>query len=238
MSLAIAANTMLLVDCSGNAAQALERLGINWPLLEHVLLTHHHTDHICGLPSLVDQIMLTMRGAERPPLTLWGPESALGRCHQLLEATGLLQREGSFDLQFMVLPPEECSFELGDLAVTSFPVAHGNVPALGLAVAAVDRPDCMLVCSGDTEPCPSVLHRARHARLLVHECSSFTAASVPAHTTLEEIEHVLTFDDVPETLLAHLPPVSEQAEQEVAQRLDGLFGGRERLAEDGAVVQL
>jgi ribonuclease Z len=237
-SLVLAARSSLLVDCSGNAAQALARLGLDWPALEHVLLTHRHVDHLSGLPSLVDHISLATRATGRGPLTVWGPESALEIGCELLHTTRVLGRAELFELRFVVLEPRERTLALGDLRVTVFPVEHGEVPTLGLRVAPDGRPESAVVCSSDTSPCRAVLERARSARLLVHECSSFDGVALPAHSSLAQLEQCLGEIGPPETLLVHLPPVPLAAEQAAAARLEARFGRRVRLAEDGELLEL
>jgi ribonuclease Z len=237
-SLVLAARSSMLVDCSGNAAQALARLGIDWPALDHVLLTHRHVDHLSGLPSLVDHISLATRATGRGPLTVWGPESALEIGCELLHTTRVLGRSDLFELRFVVLEPRERTLELGDLQVTVFPVDHGEVPTLGLRAAPAGRPESAVVCSSDTSPCRAVLEHARGSRLLVHECSSFDVATLPAHSTLAELEQSLSEIGPPETLLVHLPPVPLDAEQAAAARLEARFGKRVKLAEDGELREL
>jgi ribonuclease Z len=237
-SLVVRADSTLLIDCSGNPIQALERLGIAWTALEHVLLTHRHADHLCGLPSLVDQLHLATRDTGRGPLTVWGPESALEIGCELLHATRVLGRADLFELRFVPLEPQHRTLELGALQLTLFPVDHGEVATLGVRVAPLGQAEAALVYSADTEPCAALLEQARTARLLVHECSSFEAATLPTHTTLAQLEARLGEVGPPETLLVHLPPAGLDAERRASERLAARFGRRVRLAEDGELLEL
>jgi ribonuclease Z len=237
-SLAFAARTMLLVDCSGNPAQALAACGLGWESLEHVLLTHRHADHLYALPSLVHQLHLAHRPEGRPPLRVWGPESALDIARQLLEATGLWDRDDLFEIRLQALPPAARELALGDLQVTVFPVTHVDVPTLGLRVAPADRPTAAAVYSADTEPCAAVWQHCRDAALLVHECSSFDRAAVTGHTTLDQLEQLLPDRETLRVRLVHLPPVSHADERRAVARLRARFGNRVLLASDGDVVEV
>ena len=46
----------LLIDCPGSPLSKLTGLGINPADLKSVFLTHMHTDHVYGLPSLIHSL--------------------------------------------------------------------------------------------------------------------------------------------------------------------------------------
>ena len=51
-SLALAHDALVLIDCSGNPVASLEKQGLSPWELDCLVLTHCHTDHIYGLPSV------------------------------------------------------------------------------------------------------------------------------------------------------------------------------------------
>jgi ribonuclease Z len=258
-SLVVDAGTLVLLDCSGTPPEALARGGFDWTTLEHVVLTHRHVDHVAGLPALVDELSIACRGSSRPPLRLWGPESALAVGRALLDAAGLLSREDAVALAFEPLPAAEATHSLGSLTLTSFPVAHGATPTLGLRLAPTARPEASLVYSSDTEPCRELLAQATQAALLVHECSDVERDTMKGHTTLAQLESLLgeleamrlgaqegrpvlasalESSPLPAVRLVHLPPLDAAAEREVEARLEARFDDAVRLAEDGLVIRL
>jgi ribonuclease BN (tRNA processing enzyme) len=221
-------STLLLAECGGNPVPPVAHLGHDWRRIEHVLLSHRHTDHLAGLPSLLHQLQVTLRDSGSV-LNIWGPEGALDAVEALLLAVNLWGRKAGPEIQLRVLPREVSTLTAGDLTVTTFPVSHGLVPTLG---ARIQSPTATVVYSADTEPTHAVLEHCEGADLLIHECSFLGHESREGHTNLAQIEEIAQKVKVPRIRLVHLPP-STLAEEKVARkRLDELFEGRVRLAED------
>src|SRR5205085_4770746 len=94
--------------------------------LQGVLLTHEHTDHILGLPTLVK------RGAT----PVIGDPRTLGAVEQIF-ASGYLSLEDVDDNAACRLLPSSQSLDagsrriIGDIEVISFPVSHDAVAPCG-----------------------------------------------------------------------------------------------------------
>ena len=237
-SLAVSADVTALVDCSGNPAQALQRCGADWRSVEHVLLTHEHADHLCGLPSLVHALYVDARPHGRGPLQLWGPEGALEAARGLLAAVGLDGREDLFEIGYHPVAGGRQRIELSGLEVTAFAVDHGQVPTVGYRIGTRRDPRAGQTSSAATQPSAAVVEHSRGCRLLVHECSCFERPHMPGHTTLDQLGAIVERTDVERVLLVHLPPASERDEAAVRQRLQAEFGERVALAEDGLGLAL
>jgi len=233
------ASTLLLVECSGNAPAALDRLGLDATKVGHVLISHHHADHLCGLPSLVDQQKIATKGQGRHRLTIHGPAEALDVAGRLLDAVGLLHDVSGPAVVLEALPLEEQTTEVGDLEMTTFPVSHGEVPTLGARIGPRAVLGRAMVYSSDTEPSAAVVRwSGLGAELLVHECTSLGDEPLPGHTCLAQLETLVEGCEAPRVLLTHLPPASRSAEAAARARLERRFGDRVHLAEDFAVVEV
>jgi len=71
----------VLVECGGSPIQRLDRLGVELEALEGVILSHHHPDHLYGLPALVQGLWIGGREASLP---VHGPKQAMDRAQVLL----------------------------------------------------------------------------------------------------------------------------------------------------------
>lgn len=229
----------LLIDCSGNPAQLLERAGVEWTSLEAVLLTHRHPDHLYGLPSLVLSLFLATRESGRPPLRLLGPPTALEAARKLLEAVELLDEPDLIELHFEPLPLERHRAEVGDLQLETFPVVHRDLEALGLKVEPAGEPGRALVHSGDTELCDAVVEASADAALVTHECSVLEAGErVEGHTSIDQIDELAARSNAAKIALVHLPPIAPIAEGRLRRGLKQRHGGRVIIADDGDRLEL
>ncbi len=121
----------ILVDCGGSPLHKLARLGIELEDIRAVVLTHHHADHIYGLPMLVQGLWL---GGREAPLPVYGPQQALVRAQKLLELFDLSAREEMFALQWRPVPLRQGRrvLVLGELQITAAPVVHAGNDTLAL----------------------------------------------------------------------------------------------------------
>jgi ribonuclease BN (tRNA processing enzyme) len=223
----------LLVDCSGTPVQSLRRAGLEWAWVHDVVLTHGHLDHLYGLVSLAHELWVTsLEDGVKRSLTVHGPEAAIAMASALVAAAGLSER-GGLGISFSAHPLAEHEITLGDLRVTTFPVDHGRVPALGVKVCPMGSVERSVVFSGDTALCEAVMEQSRGVPLLLHECTTYTK-SLPGHTSLAEIEELAARTTAERVVLVHLPPVGPVEEGRVRRRLRASFGGRVQLGDDGA----
>lgn len=236
-SLAIAHHDIIiLVDCSGNPVASLERSGLPPQLLGHVVLTHRHTDHIYGVPSLVHQLFLQHQTHPRGPLTFIGESDAIDAARGLLQATGLWNRPGCFPIETQIIAPSGEVRSCGGIELEFFPVSHGPTPTFGIAWAARGQHRAF-VYSSDTSPVDVVWKRARTGALLVHECNSYAHETQAGHTTIGQIlPHAARVEC--EIVLVHLPPSPPEEEAVIERKLADQFGRRVVLGRDGMSVRL
>jgi len=129
----------VLIDCGGSPMQKLLRAGVTRDALRRVIITHMHTDHAYGLPSLVETLYLLGR---RAPLRLACREEHEQPLRTLLGVFRQLERPGIFPIVWELVPAREgfALPALGSFAVSSSPNAHGSMPnvAVRLILAHID----------------------------------------------------------------------------------------------------
>jgi ribonuclease Z len=193
----------VLIDCGGSPMQKLLRAGVTRDALRRVIITHMHTDHAYGLPSLVETLYLLGRKA---PLRLACREEHEQPLRTLLGVFRQLERPGIFPIVWELVPAREgfALPALGSFAVSSSPNAHGSMPNVAVRLEAAGRPT--VVYSSDTEPCDAVTALARGAHTLIHE-ATFSARRLErfgVHSTAAEAGRIAAQAGVARLILAHI----------------------------------
>src|SRR5512141_407849 len=75
--------TSILVDCAGSPIQRLLKARVPLDSIDHVILTHHHPDHIHGLPVLLLDLWLAKR---KKTLHIYGLAETLRAAKAILSA--------------------------------------------------------------------------------------------------------------------------------------------------------
>ena len=140
--------------------------------LQTLFITHLHSDHTVGYPDL---IFTTWVQGRRAPLKVYGPAGVEAMTKYVLMAwqadidirtKGLEQRDATgATVEAHDVKPGRI-YQDANLAVTAFPVRHGDVPAYGYRFDTADR---SVVITGDTSPSPEVIDNCRKCDVLIHE---------------------------------------------------------------------
>ena len=153
----------LLVDASGSPVHDLLKAGFDPLTMDALVLTHSHTDHIYGLPSLVHNLWLMKRDKE---LKIISNMQTTNKARELLELFGLPDKEGMFPIDWM--DGEKGFLQMApSLILKLFPVRH-SVPTSGVRV---EERGAVLVYTADTAPFEGLTEAARGCRALIHESS-------------------------------------------------------------------
>jgi len=140
--------------------------------LQTAFITHLHSDHTVGLPDLIFTSWVQGRHV---PLKLYGPPGISEMAKHILLAwqadidirtKGLERRDATgATVEAHDVKPGPI-YQDANLAVTAFPVRHGDVPAYGYRFDTADR---SVVITGDTSPSPEVIDNCRKCDVLIHE---------------------------------------------------------------------
>lgn len=163
------------------AEEAHARLGIAElapTRIEHLFLTHLHSDHIHDYSTLASA--LWWRRQQR--LQAWGPKGLAELTEAMTDMMAVEARirargtpkevignPDSYRVKVTEID-EGVVFEKGDLRIEAFRVPHGDIrPSFGYKVTTDDR---SIVISGDTSYSKTLIEKAKGVDLLIHEVIS------------------------------------------------------------------
>ena len=174
-TLVLVGDQRLLFDAGNGVSIRLSQAGISADQIDHIFLTHLHSDHISG----VDDLWLTARIWQRQKqLPISGPEGTERFARHLMRA---YERDIHFRSNNKAQSIEQALLQATDFAeglvfehenirVIAFEVDHSPVaPAFGYRIEYGQR---VIVLSGDTTYYDNLILHARDADLLVHEIAA------------------------------------------------------------------
>ncbi len=199
--LAVKGDDHLLVDCGPSVPGSLTAFGVNLSDVNASYLTHSHADHVAGFPKLVVHARyLPGTKAKKKMSLLSDPEWA-----GLLWDASLMGDLGTHDcadprealpsLWYDVVPPVSVSpdgrcrsFEIGELKIEAFRVAHTPANSKGWADSAWATGllvDGKVWISGDTRFDPDLVNQyADQAEIFFHDVAS---GKSPVHASFDEL---------------------------------------------------
>ncbi len=189
----------LLIDCGVSSLIAMRRAGVDPGEIGWVVLSHLHGDHFGGLPFLILNGQFTGRTR---PLVIAGPPGVKARVEAAMEvsfpdSTTVARR---FATEFIDLP-ERMPTPVGPAIVTPFEVAHvSGAPSYALRVEYAGK---IVVYSGDTEWCESLIEAARGADLFVCE-AYFFEKKIKYHLDYKTLREHLGRIDCRRIILTHM----------------------------------
>jgi len=216
----------LLIDCGGSPLQRLQRAGVDLDRLEHLILTHHHPDHIYGVPMLILGLWLT---GHPKPLHIYGLLRTVVAIRGVLEALEWREWGRIMPVSFHTVEMRERApvLETDEFEVVASPARH-IMPSLALRVS-IKSSGKVLVYSGDTEPCDSVTKLAEGADLLIHE----STGPFQGHSTPGQAGQVARLAGVRKLVLIHYPSPAPDPDQWV-KKAAAEFSGPVELAREFA----
>lgn len=219
--------TLLLVDCGGDAAQRLLASGLALEKVTGLIVTHEHADHVSGFPLLMERLWLAGIG---PSFDVYGIEPAVAQAKRTHEAFDTASWPGYPEIRYHQIDhcKDSLVLETDDLLVRATPGDHA-VPVVGLRFDD-KHGGGVLVLSGDTERSSAITELARDADVLVHEATGKS----PGHSSALEAAEVAASSGARRLILVHLPPDVDTAEVAIADARQ-TFPGLELGADGGRV---
>jgi ribonuclease Z len=125
---------LFMIDCGEGAQMRFSQYGVRWGKLSHIFISHHHGDHVLGLPGLLSSMGLNHRTA---PLHVFGPP----KVGQFLDKACNFTERLSYSVHYHEIDPEQhvLVYENKYLTVYSLPLRH-SVPASGFLFREKKRP--------------------------------------------------------------------------------------------------
>ena len=218
------AHTAIVVDCADGTRLLLDSssgnsvmrqgaaVGMLASQFDQVLLTHHHGDHMGGIPFISGQRRRV--DSESAPLQVFSTGEALDRLGKVCLATQLnvpsVDQEGAYFadgspyLRWTAVDNEKW-ISLGPTTrASTFPADH--IP--GAVGWKIESNGVSVVFSGDTRFSPSVAEASQGARLLIHEAfctdKDQKLANSRGHSSAGEAARVAAQAGVDELVITHI----------------------------------
>jgi ribonuclease Z len=207
----------ILIDCGGSPVQRLSKAGVALESIDHVILTHHHPDHLYGLSVFLLDLWLAGR---KKTLHIYGLSETLRATRAMMRAFEWERwyAHGFFPVKFHRIAPNgiELMLVTSEFSVSATPTKH-LLPTLAVRVVS-NGSDKSIVYSSDTEVCDSVVEIARGAGILFHEATTIDKPS-PGHSSARQAGKQAQRAGVKKLVLLHLPPnVNVQASRAAARK--------------------
>lgn len=197
----------ILVDCGGSPVQRLIKAGIALDSIDHVILTHHHPDHLYGLSVFLLDLWLAGR---KKKLNLHGLAETVRAVKAMMRAFEWERwlNFGFFPVEFHIVPKRDIGLMIvtKEFSISATTTKH-LLPTLALRFTS-RASGKSAVYSSDTEVCESVIEIARDATMLFHEATTLESAT-PGHTSARQAGLQAQRANVKKLVLVHLPPNGE-----------------------------
>ena len=225
---------VVLVDCPGSPYQKMLKASLDPMKVSSLIVTHRHVDHVYGIPSLAHNMGLAGRRATLQVYALPETMKILRGFMDLFP----LEEKMPYRIELHEVPAKE-GYEVvraRGFRVLSTPVKHG-APSIGLRVE-FDAPGewGVVVYSGDSSPCPSLIALARGADVLIHEATFLhdeaVRAAADGHTTGYQAGEVARQAGVKRLILCHFSASLHGREDELRREAVQSFTGPVELAEE------
>lgn len=224
-----AGDLKILIDCGGSPSSRVMQAGLNFTDLDGLIVTHHHPDHIYGVPILLMNLWLLGRRGSFP---IYGPGKALQVIQKMMDLYEWDTWPAFIRIDFREIPLVPGTPVLSNhvVSIEAWPVAH-MIPAIGLRMTN-QQTGKVLVYTSDTMRDPGVVHLARDADILIHEATG----EYYGHSTGADAAHDALEANANRLVLIHYPSVRGDPDA-VLEEAKAIFQGPVELAEDFRVYE-
>ncbi|MBI4790252.1 MAG: MBL fold metallo-hydrolase [Chloroflexi bacterium] len=198
------ASSSILVDCGGSPTQRLLAAGVPLESIDHVILTHHHPDHIYGLSVFLLDLWLAGR---KRVLHIYGLAETLRAAQAMMRAFEWesWREHGFFPVEFHRVAKKgiELIIVTPEFSVSATPTKH-LLPTIATRFVSTASGKA-IVYSSDTMVCESVVALACDADVLFHEATTVDEPNF-GHSSARQAGEQATHAGVKQLVLVHLPP--------------------------------
>ena len=220
----------ILIDCGGSPLHKLQVVGVDLDTLGHLIVTHHHPEHVYGVPSLLLGLWLYGR---QEPFRIFGPKKSVAALASIMDLLEWRDWLCTLPVAFHEVEMREgCRvIESPEFEITTAPVQHW-IPAIAVKVMSKETGRA-IVYSGDTEPCEALARLAQGVDILIHESTGDYAW----HSTPAQAGAMAERCGAGKLVLIHFPVLGSDLGA-WRRAAEAEFNGPVELAEDFAVYSL
>ncbi len=217
---------VLVFDLGPRTLTNLIKVGADRHRLQHLFITHHHTDHFADFFTFFfDALFHATFVASRPALTIYGPRGTRRLFGSLLKT---MPGFASAPFRVTVTELTDRTIRLGRTRVTARTVVHS--PSLHCQGYRVEHQGVTLAYSGDAEYCEGLVALCRGADVAVLDCSFPVQHPGNGHMHARDCGRVARKAAVKRLVLSHFYPVAER--YDVKAQAAREFCGRITVARD------
>ncbi len=255
-------NHFFLFDCGRGASQRLWQQKIGLGKINHLFLTHLHSDHTVGIADLwLTGLLPTGFGNRSQPLQVWGPSGTddmvkgLKAAYQWDVRTRNAENKTADSISLLVSHTitEGIVFDQDGIRITAFLVDHSDLidTAFGYRV---DYGGHSVVLSGDTRYSENLIKHAKGADVLIHEVAlvkeeqlqaSATARRILGyHTSPEEAGTVFSLTNPRLAVYSHIatplinPAIPPPTTKDILLRTKKTYNGPLEVGEDLMTIEI
>jgi ribonuclease Z len=205
------------------------RAGLNFRDLDGLIATHHHPDHIYGVPILLMNLWLLGRRGNFP---IYGPGKTVDIIRKMIALYEWDTWPDFLEVDFRPIPLAPDTPVVSDriVSVVASPVSH-LVPTIGLRITN-QQTGKVLVYTSDTMRDTRVVELARDADILFHEATG----EYYGHSTGADAARDANDAGARRLVLIHYPTLRGDPEAVLAEA-KAIFQGPVELAEDFKVYE-
>jgi ribonuclease BN (tRNA processing enzyme) len=227
-------NGTILLDISADAPHRMAQEALDWTNLDAIWISHFHLDHMGGLPAFLFGTKWAPQTQTRTkPLRIFGPEGLRNIVDAINESNNYGLLEQRFPVEIVEVAAG-ANFEIvPGINATTLKTPHTKE---SLALGLKDADSKLFVYTSDTGFSEDLGPFAKHAALLLMECSFRRNKPVQKHLELADAMR-LAHECAPEKLvLTHLYP--EWDNFDLAADARPLWPGETVEAKDGLQLEI
>ena len=220
----------ILIDCGGGPVQRLTKAGVALDRIDHILLTHHHPDHLYGISVFLLDLWLSGR---KKVLHIHGLPETLRATRAIMHAHEWERwfKVGFFPVEFHAVSKNAIDLQIvtPEFSISTTTTKH-LLPTIAARV--VSRASGKSIAySSDTEVCSSVVELARGVDIFFHEATTVNRAAL-GHSSAAQAGAQARRAGVKKLVLVHLPPNGDV--EKIHAVASKSFGGKTVVGRDFA----
>ena len=221
---------IILIDSGSGTLERLLKAGITYRDVDVICYTHVHPDHISDLVPF----LFTCRCGDLPrqkDLLIVGGEGFIEFFNQLRQVFGKWLNAENYKLDLKEVVNETMS--IGNIKVSTRQPAHCKE---SVSYRIESSENQIIVLSGDTDYCESIISLGHNADILVLECSFPDELKIDGHLSPSTAGEIATKSKCKKLILTHFYPSCEK--HDLIAECRKTYSGDVVLAEDLMKVQV